>query len=460
MAELLIYDPADVVGISGTICNEQDEFLRMLRSGKNFDAAIIAPAHDDKLSLQKFIRVITHREPLLPIILIGVSDSSLQFCVDLILPKNLSHQHLEHEVKSVLRRRRIMRETGLIGRSESLAAIADTILRIADTNITVLITGESGTGKELVAQAIHNHSSCKNAPFVAINCGAIPETLLESQLFGHKKGAFTDAHRDFAGFFAQAKNGTLFLDEIGEVPPSVQVKLLRVIETGEYFPVGSVESRIADVRIIAATNRDPKELMQQGSFRADLYYRLSGVKIFIPPLRERKNDIPILTAFFAKEIAEKQGVKFSGKLPASFSDDALDEMMRYHWPGNVRELRNLVETAVILSGGATVRSADLIPYFREHLQVGRSLPAIFSNENFQQFDKNLLQNLLAVLQQNNIMLREVLEKLETPPSLENAEKDAIENALRQHGGSRKKAAQELNISPRTLYRKIKKYNIE
>ncbi|MCD6417814.1 sigma-54-dependent Fis family transcriptional regulator [bacterium] len=453
MSEILIYDPNGVVPAEGIVCSEQDEFFKNLRQD-GYDIAIIAPSFDEKLSLRRFLRAISHKSPLLPIILLGAADEELRSYTDAIFEKVPSERILKREIEKILLRRKIMLETGLIGRSESLSAIADTILRIADTDITVLITGESGTGKELVARAIHNRSHRKEAPFVAINCGAIPETLLESQLFGHKKGAFTDAHRDFAGFFAQAKGGTLFLDEIGEVPASVQVKLLRVIETGEYFPVGSSVAQRADVRIVAATNRDPKELIARGTFRTDLYYRLSGVRIFIPPLRERREDIPILCAFFSQQMAEKQGIKFSG-----FSDDAIDEMMRYHWPGNVRELKNLVETAVILSGGATVHRADLIPYFREHSQLGRPLPAILSSENVLKIDDNLIKSILTMLRENNLMLQKILEKLDSPPSLEAAEKEAILNALKKHGGSRKKTAQELNISPRTLYRKMKKYGI-
>ena len=217
--------------------------------------------------------------------------------------------------------------------------------------------------------------------------------------------------------------------------------------------MGSAEAQHADVRIVTATNRDPKVLISQGKFREDLYYRLSGVRIYIPPLRERPDDIPILAAHFAKSASEKRGVKFAG-----FSDDAIDEMLHYHWPGNVRELRNLVETAVVLSGGAVVRGKDLMPYFEEHRQLGRTLPAIRVNEQIT--DDNILHKIAVLIQQNNTMLHEILSRLKSPPSFEKAERDVIIQTLKRCGGSRKKTAQQLGISTRTLYRKMKKYGIK
>ncbi len=448
---IIVLDSAGVVGFGDVICRSQDEFLRSLRE-RDFDAAVVVAAGEGRLSLPKFLKAVAHKKPLLPILLVCEDCAELRTLVDAIVPPS-PQRAIRREVAALIRRRRVMSECGLVGRSEALVAVADTILRIAKTDITVLIVGESGTGKELVAKAIHNHSPRSEGPFVAINCGAIPETLLESQLFGHKKGAFTGAHRDFGGFFEQARGGTLFLDEVAEVPPAVQVKLLRVLESGEFFPVGSAEPKRADVRIVAATNKDPKTLIKQGKFRADLYYRLCGVRIFIPPLRERPEDIPVLAAYFAAEAAHKHGASFAG-----FSDDALEAMMNYHWPGNVRELRNLVETAVLLADGAVVRGNDLKPYFAEHSQLGRMLPALQTEQPQEQ--TQLLSQILAVLRQNNVMLRAILERLETPPSLEAAEKEAIEEALRISGGSRKEAAKLLGISTRTLYRKLKKFGIK
>lgn len=456
MANLLIYDPngeLTATGIGGIFCATQNEFLQHLREKPDFDAGIIVQGARGKLPIERFLHAVAHRAPLLPIALIGTPNPSLKLYADVVISDVPSKRTLNAEIQALLKRRKIMMDAGLIGRSNALAVIADTISRIADTDIAVLITGESGTGKELVAKAIHNLSPRADKPFVAINCGAIPETLLESQLFGHKRGSFTGAHRDFAGFFAQAQNGTLFLDEIGEVSLSVQVKLLRVIETREYFPIGSAQPKHTDARIITATNSDPALLIQQGKFRKDLYYRLSGVRIFIPPLRERPEDIPILTAYFANRIAKKSNTTFAG-----FGDDALEEMMQYHWPGNVRELRNLVETAVILSDGAVVHSRDIKPYFNEHSQFGRNLPAI-RNDASNSLGQ-ITQQITALLQQNNAMLREILRELKSPPSLQDAEREAIVQALRKYGGSRKKAAKELGISVRTLYRKMKRYELK
>ena len=431
-------------------CGTQQEFLAQLSDGE-FDLGIISAEFDRPLGIDTFLRVVGHRAPLMPIILLGYPNDYLRRLVDLILPQKVEGDILRRQAENLVRRRRLLAQMGLVGRSEALYTIADTVLRVSPTELPVLITGESGTGKELVARSIHDHSRRREGPFVAINCGAIPETLLESQLFGYKKGAFTGAVKDTPGFFDQSKGGTLFLDEIGEVPQSVQVKLLRVLETGEYFPVGDVRPRRADSRIIAATNRDLRNMMAEGKFRQDLYYRLGGVQIFIPPLRERKEDIPILAFFFARQVAEQNGVKFAG-----FSDDAVAAMMQYHWPGNVRELKNLVSNVVLLSGGREITARDLEDYFSRHEQVGRQLP-VLGGERTQD---RLSEAILSLLQQNNQLLHRIIDLLTKPPSIEDAERLAIENALKVANGSRRDAAAILGISPRTLYRKMKKYGIK
>lgn len=244
---------------------------------------------------------------------------------------------------------------GVIGRSEGLVEIYHVIERVADTNCTVLVTGESGTGKELVARAVHQTSSRARAPFVAVNCGAIPENLLESELFGHAKGAFTGAYASKMGRIGQAQGGTLFLDEIGELPLSLQVKLLRILQSHEYSPVGDTRVMAADVRIVAATNLDLEQAVRDGSFREDLFYRLNVIHVHVPPLRERRGDVAILTAHFLEKARERTG----RHSVVAVSPGALSLLEQYTWPGNVRELENTIERAVLLCRTETIQPKDL-----------------------------------------------------------------------------------------------------
>jgi len=246
---------------------------------------------------------------------------------------------------------------GIVGKSQKMQEIFEMIESVAPTSSTVLITGESGTGKELVAKAIHNKSQRKDKPFVAVNCSAIPETLLESELFGHKKGSFTGALSDKRGLFEEADGGTLFLDEVGEIQPKIQVKLLRALEEGEIRPVGGTENKRVDVRVIAATNRDLKEEVELKRFREDLYYRLNVVVISLPPLRARNEDIPLLAYHFLSKVSEK-----IGKHVDRISVDALQALQRYSWRGNIRELENVIERAVVLSSSNTIQTTDLPPH--------------------------------------------------------------------------------------------------
>lgn len=244
---------------------------------------------------------------------------------------------------------------GVVGRSEVLLDVYRVIDRVADTNCTVLITGESGTGKELVARAVHQASDRSKAPFVAVNCGAIPENLLESELFGHAKGAFTGAYTTKTGRIGQAQGGTLFLDEIGELPLALQVKLLRVLQSREYSMVGDTRVLPADVRVVAATNVDLEQAVRDGSFREDLYYRLNVIHVCVPPLRDRHSDIPILCAHFLEQIrirTGRMGVRH-------FSAETMALLEGYSWPGNVRELENTVERAVLLCRHDTIQPRDL-----------------------------------------------------------------------------------------------------
>jgi transcriptional regulator with PAS, ATPase and Fis domain len=244
---------------------------------------------------------------------------------------------------------------GAVGSSHALIDLYSIIDRVAGTDCSVLITGESGVGKELVARSVHNASLRKDAPFVAVNCGAIPEALLESELFGHARGAFTGAHATKAGRVTIAKGGTLFLDEIGELPLSLQVKLLRLLQNREYSPVGDNRTLVADVRIIAATNVDLEEAVRNGTLREDLYYRLNVIHVQVPSLRERSEDIPVLTAHFLKRSIEKTGRRHI----SGVSRQTAELLSQYAWPGNVRELENSIERAVLLCNGDTIEPRDL-----------------------------------------------------------------------------------------------------
>ncbi len=255
----------------------------------------------------------------------------------------------------------------VIGSSPAMQAVLDIVSRVAPLRTTVLLTGESGTGKEVIAKAIHYNSPRANGPLVAINCAAIPETLLESELFGHERGAFTDAHARKLGHFESAHRGTIFLDEIGEMNPGTQATLLRVLEQGVFTRVGGSQSVTVDVRVIAATNRDLDKSMQDGTFRPDLYFRLNVVAIHLPPLRQRPEDLPLLIRHFLARKAADIGVAEKG-----FDRDALDCLLRYRWPGNVRELENVVERALALSQGPTLTVRDLPAQFTD----GRSAPPL------------------------------------------------------------------------------------
>jgi DNA-binding NtrC family response regulator len=242
----------------------------------------------------------------------------------------------------------------IIGRSENMQEIFATIERVGPTRATVLLAGESGVGKDLIARAIHFHSPRRDRPLVKINCSAIPENLMESELFGYEKGAFTGANVSKPGKFEQADTGTVFLDEIGDVPANIQVKLLRILQEREFERLGSNVTRHIDVRVIAATNQDLRAALEQGTFREDLYYRLNVVPLNIPPLRERKQDIPFLANHFVKKLAPDAGCRVE-----SISDAAMEKLIAYHWPGNVRELENVIERALVMSTGTQLEAADI-----------------------------------------------------------------------------------------------------
>jgi len=275
----------------------------------------------------------------------------------IIVEQALKNQELQREVKQL--RAQVVRRYAfhnLIGKSSSMQDIYNKIEQVADSRTTVLITGESGTGKELVAKALHYNSGRRERPFIALNCAAIPETLIESELFGHEKGSFTDATARRVGQFELANNGTLFLDEIGDLSAMTQAKLLRILQEREFTRVGGVQSIKVDVRIVAATNKNLEELVRKGQFREDLYYRINVIALYLPPLRERGEDVPLLANhFLAKRIEE------DSRPPQEFSKDAVDLLSRYPWPGNVREMENIIEQAFIWSKGSDAITPEHLP---------------------------------------------------------------------------------------------------
>lgn len=302
----------------------------------------------------------------------------------------------------------------LIGKSSTMQKIYDLIERISDTSITVLLTGESGTGKELIAKAIHYNSPRRERSFIPVNCAAIPDTLLESELFGYKKGAFTDARADKKGLFFEANAGTLFLDEITEMPYSLQAKLLRVIQEKEVRPLGDTKPHPIDVRIISASNRDIKFLIHQGQFREDLYYRLKVIDIELPPLRDRREDIPVLVQHFIQQFSKELGKNISG-----LSEEAFKPLLNYPWPGNVRELANVIQRAVILCRLEIISPEDLPDFL------------------IQGTDENLIE-------------KASREKF----TADQLEKEYMRRVLIEVGGNKSKAAEILGFDRKTLYRKL------
>ncbi|MBM4167776.1 MAG: sigma-54-dependent Fis family transcriptional regulator [Ignavibacteria bacterium] len=361
----------------------------------------------------------------------------------------------------------------IIGNSPEIEEIIDVIQQAAPTDITVLITGESGVGKEVIARAIHAASRRAKKSLVSVNCGAIPEGIIESELFGHEKGSFTSALETRKGYFEIADGGTIFLDEVGEMPLQTQVKLLRVLENGEYMRVGSSTVRHADVRVIAATNKNLQHEVKQKRFRPDLFFRLRSVSLWIPPLRDRRSDIPLLLEHFIKEITSKNSIRFEG-----FTDDATELLMEHAWPGNVRELRNVIESMLVLEGGRKLNADDVRRYL--HIQqaepVERHLPVVTS-KTVEQAERELIYRALLDLKSDILELKESLrqgggeakgtngDRIGDEPSngamsLEEMERQMIRRAIERHSGNRRMAAKELKISERTLYRKIKEYSLD
>jgi transcriptional regulator with PAS, ATPase and Fis domain len=360
------------------------------------------------------------------------------------------------------------KEYGIIGRSKEMRDLIDITMQVAKADISILIYGESGVGKEVFAQAIHSYSHRKDKPLVSVNCGAIPEGILESELFGHKKGSFTGAFETRKGYFEIADGGTLFLDEIAEMPLRTQVKLLRAIETQEFMKIGAETVTSVDVRIIAATNKDLQKEVDTGKFREDLYFRLKAVTLSIPPLRKRKGDIEELAYYFITKYSEANKIK-----PPRLTEDALEFLKEYSWPGNIRELKNTLESAIAINRTDVLD----VPQFINLLSVPvedmdhRNLP-VFLKKTPEEVDREILYRALFELKKDILELKDLViqSQMEVKSPSENnqrrevipidqMEKEAIQNALDQTRGNKREAARRLKISERTLYRKIKEYDI-
>ena len=358
----------------------------------------------------------------------------------------------------------------LLGESIQIVELRSLIRQVAPTDVTVLITGESGSGKEVVANEIHGHSKREGKPFITVNCGAIPEGLIESELFGHVKGSFTGAIETRKGYFEAAGGGTIFLDEIGELPLATQVKFLRVIETGEFMKVGSTKTERVDVRIIAATNKSLENLISSNSFREDLYYRLRSINIFIPPLRERKEDILLLFRHFADSFCRKNNISFKGISPG-----ASEFLTNYNWPGNVRQLLNFTESIITLNPDKQIEVSDVIKQLNIPRQEN-NLPALITQFNGQD-ERQLLFGALFELKRDIMEIKSQLasfsENNTVPDDGFYISDDRIDNITfndfeqelltyywNKYHGNINRIADKLKISNRTLYRKFKTYGLK
>ena len=397
----------------------------------------------------------------------------------------------------------IKQRYNIVGNCEALNVVLDVALQVAPTDLSVLIIGESGVGKEIIPRVIHDNSPRRREKYFAINCGSIPEGTIDSELFGHVKGSYTGAINDSPGYFGVADKGTLFLDEVGELPVATQARLLRVLETGEYIPVGATEVKKTDVRIVAATNVNIRQAISEGRFREDLYYRLNRIPLQMPPLRERGEDVVLLFRLFAMQMAEKYKMD-----RIVLTDEAKQMLMRYKWPGNIRQLKNITEQISILSKERTITPEVLskfIPQDRESTQLAVVHPN--GGDHSFESEREILYKILYDLRNNMTDMRREISQLKKQiddvqntsakiignpalaavqpvttiaAPLEDAEaeeyiepsterenlnlndlnRQMLEKALERHNGNRKKAAQELGISDRTLYRRLKQYGLE
>lgn len=362
----------------------------------------------------------------------------------------------------------------LLGDSIQIIEINETIKQVAPTDVSILITGESGVGKEVVANSIHSLSKRNRNPLIVVNCGAIPEGIIESELFGHQKGAFTGAIDERRGYFELADSGTIFLDEIGDMPLATQVKFLRVLETGEFMRVGGNKTTKVDVRIIAATNKDLHEEVLNKNFRDDLYYRLRSINIFIPPLRERKPDIELLFNFFIDSYCKANNIQFLG-----IEEKALDFVLNYNWPGNARELKNFCESIIVLNPDKKLNLSDVKKYLQNDIAVeNNTLPIIF-NKSKEKAETDFLFRALLELKSDIIDIKEILENQQNNTrsgnsdkndfvihkdrlnkmTMDEIEKEVLIYLLENNYWNVERVSDILKQTPRNIYRKMKSYNI-
>ncbi|UCG75079.1 MAG: sigma-54-dependent Fis family transcriptional regulator [Gemmatimonadota bacterium] len=447
---LLIDDEQSVHDALGVLLREEGfEVISALTGAEGLERfqesrpdIVLSDIRMPKMTGVDVLQEIRERDPNTPVVLL-TAQASLQSAIQAVnlgathyvqkpwvneelvavLHRSLSYGVVAREntrLKKELRRRDTREVLRPIGESPSFRKALELAESVAGSDSTILIRGESGSGKEVFARYIHELSDRADQRFLSLNCAALPEGLLESELFGHVKGSFTGAVRDKEGLFVAASQGSFFLDEVGEMAPSTQVKLLRVLQQREVIPVGSTKARPVDVRLIAATNRDLERDIEQGRFRRDLYYRLNVISVELPALREREEDVPILAEHFLQRHAEEDA-----SAPTKFSSDAMAVLQEYNWPGNVRELENVVERAVVLTSGSTI-GVNALP---NRLREPPSVPL-------------------------------VREESPANPTLEVIERAYIEHVLKAEAGNKTRAAEVLGIDPSTLYRKIKRYELE
>ena len=387
---------------------------------------------------------------------------------------------------------RLQKTTGIIGNSDAIKQALEMMGQVAPVDISVLVTGESGTGKEMVAKGLHKFSKRAKYEMISVNCGAIPAGIIESELFGHKKGAYTGAGDDRKGYFETADKGTIFLDEIGETPLETQVKLLRVLESGEFMRVGDSQTRRTDVRILAATNKDLSELVQQGKFRQDLFFRLKTVTVNMPPLRQRIEDLSLLVERFALEFTRSNDIPYRGFMP-----EAIRRMKQYDWPGNVRELKNFVESILVMEKGERI-TVGMVEYklgMSQPMGQNQNLPMLIQ-QSPEQAERELILRQLLLLRQDVETIKAMMGQsgaaVQPVPfyqggdvvsdlpkemqidenshhsirnaaigdmNLEELEKEAISRTLQHYNNNRRAAAKSLGMSERTLYRKIDQYDL-
>ena len=395
---------------------------------------------------------------------------------------------------------KIRQSVGMIGESDQIIEVLTLIGQISKTDISVLVTGDSGSGKEMVAKAIHKNSKRKFESLIVVNCAAIPSGILESELFGHKKGSFTGASDNKIGYFESAHKGTIFLDEIGELPKETQSKLLRVIESGEFMRVGESKTQKVDVRIVAATNRDLFKEVHKDNFRKDLYFRLKTISIKVPSLVDHLNDLHLYIERFGLEFTNKNDISFKG-----FSSEAIAEMKKYNWPGNIRELKNVVESMLVMNSGNRITGEMVVKHLSLDQTANDNLPILLDGDS-DQLERELILKQLLYLRQDVNELKQILmlnksDKKDVNPSnsalflpspdnqksnidsnenyrnideayvsglkdeaigemtMDELEKEVIEKYLKKFKNNRRRTAEALNISERTLYRKIKEYNV-